>query len=225
MNTPNLRGRLVIDDGEAHALLWRSEDLLLQLAANEEHAEPGTESWHLPQPLAGRVALDALYRIWDAPVLVDEQCHPSTGRTLAPDGRYEHAPLRLIPVDQHDIDLLFAAAATCNQALTPGFDNGSVEYADLRELLHAIEPDPDLWPNRNVPDTPGGVVDPLVRLVTLLDLAPDTDIELLTQRLTTDNTANNNIVLSPNEEAAYQRFATRWVAILSDGDPLQRWLY
>ena len=227
MNEPNLHRRLVIDDDEAVALIWRSEDLLLQLAVNHEHTEPDAEPWRLPEPLAGRAALNALYRIWHAlrPLLGSELQQPPTGRTLAPDGKYEHAPLRLVNLAQDDLDLLFTAATTCSQALTPGHNSESAEYTDLGQLLDVIELDRAHWPDRKTPTTAAGKIDPLARLAAILDLAPDTDLDLLTNRLATRDTSNSDIVLSPEEEAAYRRFATRWVTILSDGDPLQRWLY
>ncbi|MEV4016838.1 hypothetical protein AB0J35_40725 [Nonomuraea angiospora] len=76
---------------------------------NTGQVEPG----ELPAPLAGGAALKALRRL--AAVLAPTQGERAikvgtTGRLLAPHGRYEFAPLRLVDVDQADVQVLAAAA-------------------------------------------------------------------------------------------------------------------
>jgi hypothetical protein len=110
--------RLLPDlDDELTAALAHVEELLLEVAAWEDD-DPDT-AW--PPPLAGAQALAAVRRIWDAVAPAQGERAAKAGRTgrlLAPDGRYEHAPLRLVDVGQADIDALAAAAAVFGTPLT-----------------------------------------------------------------------------------------------------------
>jgi hypothetical protein len=57
----------------------------------------------------------------------------------------------------------------------------------------------------------------------LLDLAPDRETEILTALIGDD--PGGDVVLSPADEAAYQRYAARANHMWSLGDPLARYLY
>ena len=100
--------RLLPDlDDELTAALTHVEELLLEVAAWEED-DPGA-AW--PPPLACGQALEAVRRTWDAVAPTQGERAAAAGRTgrlLAPDGRYEHAPLRLVDVGQADVDALAA---------------------------------------------------------------------------------------------------------------------
>src|SRR5690348_14925924 len=86
--------RLVPDfDDELTGALNQIEELLLEVAGWED--EDPEVAW--PPPLANGAALRAVQRIWAtvAPTQGKRaRAAGHTGRLLAPDGRYEHMPLR-----------------------------------------------------------------------------------------------------------------------------------
>ncbi len=92
---------------------------------------------------------------------------PGRGRLLAPDGRYEHAPLTVLTLPAADIDLLRATAAALGH---PGLD------PDIAELIDAFA-----GGCRRTGRTE--LVSLLARLAGLLDLSPTDDTRLLTARL------------------------------------------
>jgi len=205
------RARLIPDlDDELTAALAHIEELLLEVGAWEED-DPDT-TW--PAPLAGQMALAAVRRIWDAvaPTQGDRAVAAGrTGRILAPDGNYEHMPLRLADVDPADVAQLAAAAAVFGDPHAPDFIREALEHgADI-----AYHADDDQACIR--------LVMTIAQLAGLLDLAPDRDSEILAELLPDDAAAD--LVLSPAGEAAYQRYAARANHMWSLGDPLARYLY
>ena len=61
------------------------------------------------------------------------------------------------------------------------------------------------------------------QLAGLLDLAPDRDSELLAALV--EGQAEAGIILTPDGEAAYQRYVTRAHRMWTLSDPLARYLY
>jgi hypothetical protein len=223
----NSEQRLVADDDELWTLLAQSEKLLSGLTrAAENSAQDDDQPWQFPAPLADRAAVEALGRVWDS--LAEHLTPPErqdnpTGATLhAPDGRDEHTPLRLVTIPQADLTVLEAAVQVCSHAtirnpLLPEETTGQV--ADLRGALDQIELDPGPMPRE--PLRGAAALGPLARLVALLDLTPNADTQLLASMISEPG----DVVLTDEAEAAYQRVITRINALISDGDPLRRFLY
>jgi hypothetical protein len=207
---------LVIDlDGELLAPLRAAEEILLTVGAWEdddrENPTPGTEPLRLPAPLAGRVALAAVRRLLTA--LASTQSRPpGDGRLLAPDGRYEHAPLAVLTLPVADIDLLSATAAALGH---PGL---APDVADLVGTFAG-----QLGGGYRRTDRTG-LVSLLARLAGLLDLAPTDDTRLLTARLRTAP-PGADCVLTDAEEAAYARTADRMNQMWAHGSGIDRYLY
>ncbi len=123
---------LVVDlDGEPLALLRALEEVLLCLSTGEDDdrqvPRAGTEPLRLPAPLADRVALAAVPRLLAA-LAPTQSRGPDRGRLLAPDGRYEHAPMTALSLPAADINLLSTIAATLGD---PGLD------PDIGDLVNA----------------------------------------------------------------------------------------
>ena len=207
---------LVVDlDGEPLAPLRVLEEILLCLGGweDDDRADPvtDTEPPRLPPPLAGRVALAAVQRLLSA-LASTQSREPWRGRLLAPDGRYEHAPMAALTLPLADIDLLAATAAALGH---PGLD------ADLGELVDA-----------HAAQLAGGyrragrteLVSLLARLAGLLDLSPTDDTRLLTAQLQA-TPPGTDCVLSDAEEAAHARTADRINHIWAHGSGIDRYLY
>ena len=128
---PGQRTVLVVDlDGEPLAPLRALEEILLCLGTweDDDRRDPGTdtEPLRLPAPLADRVALAAVQRLLTA--LAPTQSRVAgRGRLLAPDGRYEHAPMTALTLPAADIDLLSATAAALGH---PGLDPDIADLVD-----------------------------------------------------------------------------------------------
>jgi hypothetical protein len=197
--------RVVPDLGdELTSALGQVEELLLTLAVWE--SEDGAE---LPIPFARGRALTALQDVAEAvrPTQSRDEREPVPGRLLAPDGRYEHLPLRFVRIDSSQLDVLEHAA----QLLA-----GPSGHADLTDALseHAEA-------HRTTPrDLAGG----LSRAVSVLTMAWDDDVRALRDAVTAHPSATD-VVLSPAEEAAYQRVAERLNRLWSYGSGVDRFLY
>jgi hypothetical protein len=140
---------LVVDlDGEPLAPLRALEEILLCLGMweDDDRQDPGTdtEPLRVPAPLAARAALTAVQRLLTA--LAHTQSRgPGCCRLLAPDGRYEHAPMTALTLPAADIDLLCATAAALGR---PGLDADIAELVDAHaEQLPAATagPSPPSW--------------------------------------------------------------------------------
>lgn len=121
-------------------LLPAVEELLLAVAAAEasEHHNVEGLGFRLPAPLAGRVALAALYRVWD---LLGAQLHP-----LGPDG--PQSP-QLVRLPAADLNLLTAAAEALRHPtpdLAALLDHVRTRHRDpaaLARLLAVLRPTVD----------------------------------------------------------------------------------
>lgn len=93
----------------------QADGLLLAVAACRD--DDPEAAW--PERLAGPAALKAVRRLWDAVAPAKGDRAAASGRTgplLAPGGRYEHQPVRLIRARTTDICLLGAVAAASGLA-------------------------------------------------------------------------------------------------------------
>jgi hypothetical protein len=200
-------------DNDLTAALTHVEELFLTFAAWEEE-DPELA---LPAPLAGDVALEAVRRLWG-------QVAPSqgrraveaglTGRQLAPDGRYEHVPLRAVDVEQADVEILAAAARALG-------DPRAVDAVrDAAEQVAAAFSSPMSGPYR----TGAELVARVAQLAGVLDLADTEQARLLRERLAAADPAVD-MVFTRAEEAAYQATAGRINAMWALGDPIERFRY
>jgi hypothetical protein len=196
------------------------EPLLLGLAhaeENDDECDGGPESYALPDPLAGRVALKAWYRVHDA---LRRPTPPWGYRLLAPDRHYEYLPLHVATIDLADLDVLDGALQALNRALLPSGELG--REGELAEVLAEVA---DAFSSglggRRL--TAEGLVGDFGRVLGVLTLTPDDDTRLLLDRL--DRADADTIVLTPPEEAAYRRLAGRFTLLIADADPLARFGY
>ncbi|TQN37311.1 hypothetical protein FHU33_3957 [Blastococcus colisei] len=207
---------LVVDlDGEPLAPLRALEEILLCLGTweDDDRRDPGTdtEPLRLPPPLADRIALAAVQQLLSA-LTPTQSRGPGCGRLLAPDGRYEHAPMTALTLPAADIDLLSATAAALGH---PRLD------ADIADVVDA-HAEPLAGGCRPAGRT--DLVSLLARLAGLLDLAHTDDTRLLTARLRA-TPPGTDCVLSDAEEAAHARTADRMNHIWAHGSGIDRYLY
>ncbi|SDY91215.1 hypothetical protein SAMN05661080_04991, partial [Modestobacter sp. DSM 44400] len=162
-------------------------------------------------PLAGRVALAAVQRLLTA--LAPTQTRgPGRGRLLAPDGRYEHAPLIVLTLPAADISFLCATAAALGH---PGLNPDMAELVDGHaERLGSGHRQTDRTE----------LISPLARLAGLLDLASTDDTRLLTAPLRA-TPPGTDCTLSDAEEDAYARTADRINHMWAHGSGIDRYLY
>jgi hypothetical protein len=204
--TAGQRTVLVVDlDGEPLAPLRALEEILLCLGTweDDDRHHPGTDTdpLRVPAPLADRVALAAVQQLFTA-LAPTQSRGPERGRLLAPDGRYEHAPLTA---------LTLPAAALGHPGLDP----------DIGELVDAYA-DQLTGGYRRTDRTE--LVSLLARLAGLLDLSPTDDTRLLTARLRA-TPPGTDCVLSDAEEAAHARTADRMNHLRARGSGIDRYLY
>ena len=187
-------------DDELLSSLNRVNEILLALAGVEEElAEP------LPEPLAEGRALAAVERIWTA--LRPTQGRGGRSRLLGPDGHYEHTPLTFVTILTADLAILGATAAVLG-------DHMARHDELICELLTEFA--------RETEDDPAEVVSEITRLHGLLDLAWTEDVQLLYDRITG---STGDVVLTPAEEAAYQRTIDRLNGMWTLGSAVDRFLY
>lgn len=207
---------LVADlDGELLVPLRALEEVLLSLAGweDDDRADPPPDGrpLTLPEPLANGVALGAVQRL-AAALRPTQSLAPDAGRLLAPDGRYEHAPMTVLELPAEDIAILSQTAATLGHPRLDG------DVADL-VATHA-EQLGDAYRRANRTE----LVSLTARLAGLLDLAPTRDSELLVERLRACP-PGVDLVLTEAEEQAYVRTADRMNHIWALGSGVDRYLY
>lgn len=203
--------RLVPDlDEELTSALNQIEELLLEVAGWED--EDPEVAWPPPRPAEQR------WRQYNASrprsrrrKASGAQAAGRTGRLVAPDGRYEHMPLRLADIDAADVAALAAAAAVFGDPRAPDHVQEALEHA--AGLAYSTGDDKGRT----------RLVMTAAQLAGLLDLAPDRDTEILTALI--EDAGPGDVILSSSGEAAYQRYATRANAMWSLGDSLARYLY
>ena len=135
------------------------------------------------------------------------------GKIFAPDGKYQHVSFRVVVLDGVDIARLRTAAA-------------ELQDPRIRAALHDVLRDP---PMDHELGTDGvNRVDGLIRrvkcLADLLALERDTDSDLLTSLISAPD-RGEDLILTPDQEAAYQRTATRINDAWDESDPAYRTTY
>jgi hypothetical protein len=209
---------LVVDlAGELLAPLATLIETLSALGTWEDDDQadpPDRDPLRLPAPLAHRVALAAVQRLYTA-LKPTQSLGPEHGRLLGPDGICEHAPLTVITLPAADIATLSATAqALGHPALDPAIADLVVDFA--RSL--AVDP----YTRMRI-DRPEFVAS-VARVAGLLDLAPTAETQLLIARLAA-SPPEVDLALTDAEEAAYQHLAERWNTMWADGSGIDRYLY
>jgi hypothetical protein len=197
---------LVVPDlgDELLAVVTQVEELLLTLAIWEDE-----DDVVLPAPLAGRTALVALEAVYDAVAPTQSRYGRNlvSGRLLAPDGRYEHLPLRFVPIASAHLKVLEHAAQVLAVApLGSDLEEGITDHAETQQGDRR--------------DTVGS----FSRLVSLLTLAWDDDVRVLWAAVKRSQ-PGTDVTLEDSQEQAYSRLATRINHLWSCGSPAERSLY
>jgi len=154
----------------------------------------------LPPPLAHNHALNAVQRLLRA--LAGTQGRDSAqGRLLAPDGRYEHAPVTFIDVATDDIATIAVTARMI------GSPSASEDLCDaIEEIGGAVYPLAAM--------TRAELASGLARITGLLDLAWTPELERL-----------HDVTLTVEEEAAYQATVDRFNAMWALSSGIDRFLH
>jgi hypothetical protein len=184
-------------EGEVAHHLGRLEEVLIHLQPYDADNEPA------PADL-GTDALDALGSILGA-VLAAERT-PAV-QLLGSAGTFELIPLRFVTLDDADLATVGQAIAALGRALLPAGDE--LAAAALREFTAQSEAAADL-------------VASFAQAHGLLDLAPDDDTRTLASLIVS---RSDPVILTSDQEAAYERLTGRALAMFHLNDPLARFLY
>jgi hypothetical protein len=135
------------------------------------------------------------------------------GKMFAPDGQYQHIPFRLVPIRNTDLDRLRLVVAALGQP--------RLAAAVVSESRRPETPDETLRPPE---DRTRILAKRVGQLASLLDLEHDADTRILIAAISgTDS--SKDIVLTPAQEEAYQRTATRINDAWDESDPAYRTIY
>jgi len=196
---------LVLVDEDVEALLDAVEgELLIPLARR------------IGRPPSAGPAPAALGRLREA---LERPVH---GRVLAPNGRWVHAGLRLVPLCRADLEALHALLREASAALVAG--GGPAAAAEAGAFPAALDACA-----ASAGTTPHALTGALARLLAVLDLPPDADTAVLAEALAgpaggADAARTADVVLTGPQEQAYQRLAHRVTMLLTESDPLHRFL-
>lgn len=141
-------------------------------------------------------------------------------RVWTPNGRWEHVGLRIADIPARETDVLYALLRELSAALAsptdiPGLRDASGTVAALRGTI----------PSADGPgaDTAAGLVGALARVLALVDLVPDADTAVLFAAL--EAAGGEDVRLTSAQEDAWQRLAHRVTMLLTESEPLHRFLY
>jgi hypothetical protein len=203
---------LVLVDDDVEDLFERAEtDLLLPLAQSPASAEarPALAALRrlraaLDTPVESSPASSSVAARRTPPVSETRPAHP---RVFAPNGRWEHAGLRLAALASADLEAL--------RGLLLSLSAGLLDEA----LPHPVSELP----------RPRARMGALARLLAVLDLPPDHDTRELSRALDPETRPNQaphspDIVLTHDQERSFQRLAHRVTMLLTESDPLHRFL-
>lgn len=188
---------IVDDEGDLAASLTLLEEILLQLQPYGDDDEPAA-------PDLGPAELEALQRISLAVQRIDW----TTAADLYGAGGFNFGKVHALALAEGDLAAVGRAVAALGASLLPGGDT----YA--REVLDGFRHGPSMWRRER---TAQQLVAELAQTHGLLDLAPDTDVELLAAL----TARAGRVDLDAGQEAAYRRHAERVLAMKLN-DPLER---
>jgi hypothetical protein len=230
------RPRLVPDNENLVEVVRRAQDVLEHVEAYEQDTADDAEPWQLPAPLAGSVALRALTRIEDVLRRRVGSFHdadrPPGARLFGPARRPEHTAVRPVVVDQADVTVLTEALTVATRALSPAARCSVTDPAErerLRDLAEVLDQFSTggfraSWDAGSPVDATADLLQPLARLIALLELPLDDDAIALLDAMA-PVLPGCDITMSPQLEAAYERLAGRFNEVLDDADPLARYRY
>jgi hypothetical protein len=133
-------------------------------------------------------------------------------RVWTPNGRWEHEGLRIVDLPTADTDLLYALLRELSAALVTPTD--PTEPSDVVSALRAIP---------STEESAVGLVGALARVLSLVDLTPDTDTATLFAAV--EAAHGEDVRLTYAQEEAWQRLAHRVTMLLTESAPLHRFLY
>jgi hypothetical protein len=185
-------------DGELARAAGDLEEIVLALV----HDDPDAETW-VPPALATPDAAQAVGRLASY-IGAWERAEPAV-QPVAPDGRYELVPLQFMAIGRNDRGRITDAVAHLTDA---GVEDVISDYAGSRQAGEQL-------------------VAAAQRLVALLQLPWDDDVDLLHARLGRGATARptERVVLTEDEYGAYRRVTERILASWHANDPLERFVY
>lgn len=177
-------------DGDLLQTLGVVEEVLLLIAAWESDGRVT----RLPAPVGERTALEAVPNVMDR--LRCTQSPVRRGRLLSPDGNLEHLPFTFVDISLADLATL---AATCQVIGASAPTTAMAEAANALAQAYGF--------------TRAGLAAQFVRVLELLDLSWNADVELLYARLR-DAAPGADVRLNAAEETAHQatvnRISTLW---------------
>jgi hypothetical protein len=181
------------------------EPLLLQIAATEEADRQSEQPYVLPAPIADGVALQAWDRVHRT--LQDRRVPPTGYRLLAPGGGYQHRRLHVAAVATSDLEVLESALRMLLRALLPD------DEPDLTDLLAQIAID--------YSTSPVNMVGELARVLAVLRLTSEETTAVLVEALTTNSASvAGDVVLTDEQESAYQQTVRRMNRLLAVANPI-----
>ncbi|MFE0327562.1 hypothetical protein ACWEWI_03520 [Streptomyces sp. NPDC003753] len=132
-------------------------------------------------------------------------------RVWTPNGRWEHEGLRVVQLPAEETDLLYALLRELSGALVASPQPSGGVAAFLGDVSAEGE-------------SAVGLVGALARVLSMVDLAPDADTDVLFTTLQTA-AGDEDVRLSHVQEEAWQRLAHRVTMLLTESAPLHRFLY
>ncbi|MGR6970251.1 hypothetical protein ACU639_11660 [Streptomyces cynarae] len=132
-------------------------------------------------------------------------------RVWTPNGRWEHEGLRVVQLPAEETDLLYALLRELSGALVASPQPSGGVAAFLGDVSAEGE-------------SATGLVGALARVLSMVDLAPDADTDVLFTTLRTA-AGDEEVRLSYAQEEAWQRLAHRVTMLLTESAPLHRFLY
>jgi len=187
-------------DGDVAHVLGQLEEMLLAL--DEWDDDPP-----LPASLANREVVDAVGRL--ASFVASVEREPPAVQPVAPDGRFELVPLVFVTLGRKDQARIVAAVDHLAEPGHPAVAELIGDRSTSVELTQRFQR--------------------LRRLAALIKLPWDDDVDVLQARLhrgaSSVGRPTERVVLTADEQAAYEQVTDRIVATWSGGDPLERYLY
>lgn len=196
-----MSARLVVVDPDFEAQCERVNEHLLVPVAESTRGGQGHEA--LVEALA------AFRSISDSLAAAVER----GPRVWTPNGRWEHEGLRIVDLPTPHIDLLYSVLRELSGALVGSPD--STRPTGTAVALHSLDSAGE--------GTAVSLVGTMARVLSLMDLTPDTDTDTLTGAL--EAADGQDVRLTYAQEDAWQRLAHRLTMLLTEDAPLHRFLY